>query len=555
MKIYLALITLAVLSTQVFAQIEESPCDPNQEDCVSDEVSEEAFKNIYPFRPMATTDIQNRVTRLTENQNFLWDIREMNRRGLTRANTKVQPWGGSFWPLLQGQIANDYQNKNFSVYHGVLSGLEVTSWTYNYSKFKRRQRKLHPKIYELSEKELAELAPSEKYDILLGDTSFDLTNKIWNYAATWGEKKKWGFLSSINLPSGYRIPEASSLLALWEGICHGWAVAAGHYDRPEKTVWVTLPNKKKMPFYPSDLKALISLMWANSTVQDSVIVEGLRCNRKRPKKDEFGRYIDTKLDKDDKSPLPRCADVHPAVYHASVVNILGIEGRSFVVDKSAKASIANQPVSGYEYSYYNPDSGKDGTLESSTIAVANYPKDPFKSARNPETRFIVGVSMKLKYVDWEDPILQETNSPADDKISEFKFNYDLELDGAYKIIGGQWRVDKDGSSRVFGNQTNQPDFFWVVPKDYKKYFAPLPGLPEWNFAKSTLPPKEFSPAAKSAHSFIYQVTREYGFDEQCPVFPIKRGEGEPKKVPCEFKYPRPQPLINVVNKLLEESRR
>ncbi len=555
MKKYLALITLATFTTPVFAQLNDGPCDPNVEECQTEEVTPEAFRNIYPFKPMATSDIQSRVSRLTENENFLWDLKEITRRGLTRANTKTQPWGGSFWPLIQGQVANPYQNKNFSVLHGALNGLEVTSWKYNYNKFQKRQQKVYPKIYDLSEKELAELAPSEKYDLLLGDTSFDLTNRIWNYAATWGEKKKWGFLSSIDLPAGYRIPEASSLLALWEGICHGWAVAAGHYDRPEKTVWVTLPNKKKMPFYPNDLKGLISLMWANSTIQDSVIVEGLRCNRKSPKKDEFGRYIDVELDKGDKVPLPRCADVHPAVYHASVVNILGIEGRSFVVDKSAKASIANQPVSGYEYTYFHPESGEEGSLEASAVSVANYAKDPFKAARNVETKYVVGVAMTLKYVDWEDPIMHETNYPSDDKISEFKFNYDLELDSHFKIIGGQWRVDKNGSSRMFKNMTHQPDFFWVVPRDFKTHFKPVAGLPEWNFPQSNIPPQEYAAAAKTAHSFVYQMTKEFGWNEKCPVFPIKKRNGEVKKVDCEFKYPRPQPLINVINKLLEESRR
>ena len=556
MKRYLALITLALLTTPVFAQVadDDEPCDPAVEQC-GDDLNSEAYKNIYPFVPMATKDIQFRVNRLTENENFIWDIREINKRGLTRANTKVQPWGGSFWPLIQGQVANTYQNKNFSILHGAFNGLEVTSWKYNYNKFQKREEKVLPKIYELDEKDLAELAPSEKYDILLGDTSFDLTKRVWTNATTWGAKKKWGYLSSIDLPAGYRIPKASSFLALWEGICHGWAVAAGHYDRPEKTVWVTLPNKKKMPFYPTDLKALISLMWANSTVQDSVISEGLRCNRKSPKKDEHGRFIDTQLDKGDTHLLPRCADVHPAVYHASIVNILGIEGRSFVVDRHAKASISNQPVSGYEYTYFNPRSGKEGSLETTTLSVDKYTDDPFKAARNADTKFIVGVAMTLKYIDWEDPVKQETNGPADDKLNKFSFNYDLELDENYKIIGGQWRVDKDASARIFKNNTDQPDFFWVVPRDYKKYFQPIAGLPTWDFRKSTLPPKEFMAAAHNAHSFVYQETREFGFDHKCPVFPLKGTEGEMKNVNCEFKYPRPQPLINVINKLLEESRK
>jgi hypothetical protein len=114
----------------VLAQVDHSPCNPEITNCETIALSDQ-FKNIYPFRPMATEDIKSRVTRLTENEKFLWDIREITKRGLTQANTKVQPWGGSFWPLIQGQVANPYQEKDFSVLHGAFNGLEVTSWKYN----------------------------------------------------------------------------------------------------------------------------------------------------------------------------------------------------------------------------------------------------------------------------------------------------------------------------------------------------------------------------------------------------------------------------------------
>ena len=177
-----------------------------------------------------------------------------------------------------------------------------------------------------------------------------------------------------------------------------------------------------MPFYPNDIKALISLMWANSTIQSNVIFEGNRCNKKNPDKDKYGRYIDTEKDRDDTELLPRCADVHPAVFHTSIVNILGVEGRSFVVDHNPEAPIANQPASGYEMSYFNPKSGKDGTLQESVIAVSEYgDKGNFRESRNPETTHIVGVHTKVKYIDWEYPKKKETNYPSDDKFKDFEF--------------------------------------------------------------------------------------------------------------------------------------
>lgn len=572
MKAKLICSSLALLSFTAFAQTNIEKLDRNgciSEDmrkyCVAEKYLPKVCEDIYyeakpeclyPKRPLLVEELEYRLNRLNENRAYITDVREMAKPQLMEANTKTQPWGGSFWPLIQGQIANNYQNKDYDFPLGQARKFLV--WQRNYNLYQtKRIPEVHNKIMELSEKDLAELAPSEKYDLLLGDTSFDLTNRVWKFVKTWGEKKQWGFLSNIDLPAGYALPDASSLMTTWEGICHGWAVASGHTPRPEKTVWVTLPNGKRMPFYPDDLKALISLTWANSTIQDAVISEGLRCNQKSPEKDENGRFIDTKKDKDDLGFMPRCADVHPAVYHSAIINILGVEGRSFVVDKSSKASVANQPVSGYKYEFFNPKTGKNGDLKKSALSVDEYKDDPFKASRNASTRYIVGVDMTLRYVNWENPSGKDTNYPSDDKLSQIEFNYDLELDSNYNIVGGQWRVKKNGNARfLFNNNTHQPDFFWVVPRDYKHFFKPVEGLPTWNFSQSTLPPKEYLAAAQSiAHPFVYEESARFNNARKCEVYPIKKEIGSPVKVNCEFKYARPQPLLNVVNTLLEESRR
>jgi hypothetical protein len=556
MKKYLFFsVTLAVLSTPSYAFFEDQrDCDEETQDCSTPGSIKEPNKDIYPYKPITTDYLKQRLNFLHEGSSYVTNIYEMERRNLNVANTTVQPWGGSYWPLYQGMVGNTYQSKDYNTF--IFSAFRNLDWKKNVRDYKRRSQKVHPKIYELSESDLAKLAPSEKYDILLGDTSFDLTNKVWSYAEKWGNEKKWGFLTSIDLPDGYRIPNANKLMALWEGICHGWAVAAGHTPRPEKTVWVTLPNGKKMPFYPNDIKALISLMWANSNVQSNVLFEGNRCNKKNPDKDKHGRYIDVEKDRYDTELLPRCADVHPGIFHVSMVNLLGIEGRSFVVDKDSAAAIANQPVSGYELYYFNPRNGDRGELKDAVIAREHYSKDPYAVSRNPEATHIVGVEVKLKYVDWEFPKKAETNGPEDDKIKSIEFTYDLELNSNGDVVGGQWRVTKKGRRGVFDTKTNQPDFFWVVPRDWKNYFEPIKGLPTWDFSQSTLPPAEFTAAARQPHShgFVYEESKEFFLESpKCPVFPMKGGD--PIQVDCSFRYPRPRPLINVVETLLNESRK
>jgi hypothetical protein len=549
-KILMLSMTLAVLSSPVYAQRSNDDCDEDTQDCREGQIKEPS-KLIYPYRPFEIEHINARLKALTESDTYLKNVREMEARGLNKRDTTKRPWGGSFWPLAQGMVGNNYQDKDYTTF--IFSAHRHLSWRKNVRDYKKRRESIHPNIMSLSESELAKLAPSEKYDLLLGDTSFDLTNRVWAHAEKWGEEKRWGYLSSIDLPEGYRIPTANKLMALWEGICHGWAVAAGHSERPEKTVWVRLPNGKRMPFYPNDIKALVSMMWANSTIQDNVIVEGMRCNRKNPDRDKHGRYIDTEIDRDDTELLPRCADVHPGIFHVATMNILGIEGRSFVVDINPEAPITNQPVSGYELEYFNPRTGKTGPLFQSILSVKDYgDKDIYQENRHPQTTHIVGVQMTLKYIDWEYPRKRETNSIEDDKTGKMDFNYDLELNANGDVIGGQWRVRKKGGKRFLIGKTGQPDFFWVVPKDWKNYFIPIEGLPEWDVNSGTLAPEEYRSAATAAHNYVYEESKFFfGTSPQCPVFPI--AGGAPIKVDCEFRTPKPQPLLNIVDQLLKMS--
>ena len=536
------------------AQAQDDGCDPETQDCSSPSTVYVAPSDIYPNKAFTTEHIKNRIAFLTENENYLSNIFEMDKKGLSNKQSKVQPWGGSYWPLNQGLIANNYQDKDYNTF--IFTLMENINWQTNYNNYIKREKKLYKRIEDLDEKSLAKLAPSEKYDVLLGDKTFDLTSRIWNYVKTWGNQKKWGYLSKIDMPvfGEWRTPKVNQNMAIWEGICHGWALAAGHTPRPEKTVTVTLANGKKMPFYPDDIKALVSMVWANSLIQDAVMFEGNRCNRKNPDKDKFGRYIDVKKDATDLSLLPRCADVHPGIFHASIVNILGLEGRSFVLDHHPEAAVGNQPVSAYKYQTFNPLTGKDASLKESIISVSDYTSDPYRWMRNEETAFIVGIEMDLEYVNWAYPNTKKVNLQSLDKIGQMNFMYDLELDQNHDIIGGQWRVSRKGLAGPLHKKPDQPDFFWVAPRQYKKYFQPIAGLPVWDFEKSTLPPVEYKAKAMIAHSFMYNMNAAYNFGNPhlCPVFHIDKKEA-PRMVPCEFKIPKPQPLIQIVDKLLEES--
>lgn len=497
---------------------------------------------LYPFSPYRTDHIKARMAEMTENQDYIGNIHDLEEKGLQRRNTDVQPWTGSFWPLNNGMIAVDY--------HDIMTPIE-TIWQWNEGDYQnRRVKKIQGRVMELSQREINFLSPAEKYDLLMGDMSFSLTNKIWWYAKKWGEEKQWGFRESMELPDGYRIAKHTKSMATWEGICHGWALAAGYSPRPEKTVEIPLPNGKILPFYPDDLKALASLMWAHSDVQGHVKFEGKRCNEYTPKRDKYGRYYDTEIDQDSRELEPNCADVHPAIFHVSTMNILGIEGRSFVVDHKADRPIANQPVSGYEFNYFNPITGKIGSLTESMLTRREMgSKDFFASARNPEATHIVGVAMNLKYTNWANPTKKKTDSIMQDKIVDMKFNYDLELDVSGNIIGGQWRIERNGRNNIF-LKPNYPDFFWLPPKNWKTFFEKDPSLPTWDFSKSFFPPVEYQQPAKN---LVYKTRSENDF--LCMAYPEKGTIGKEQKIKCSFNKPYFSPMATVVNTLLEQAQR
>lgn len=576
----------------------------------------ENYPNIYPFVPVSSSLIESRTKALAEDDNVIINIFEMHKSGLTSAQTKIQPWSSTYWPLNQGMIANRYRQISWN----PLLLHRRFSWSPNHRRLSKQRRKLIEKWYKLDNDDLEKLSPAEKYDLLLGDTSLGLTGRILDYMKKWGENKEYSFLQSYNIVGGeslklarkwvdegnyqdfevaladainklgglteqiaeklvrqgsyYTIEDAfeeasrmaqrekynyvlepkNGIMGIWEGICHGWATASAHLPRPVRPVDFIIKNNRRLRFFPDDIKALASLLWANSLIQDNkpnggVIMQGLRCNSKSPAKDEWGRYYDAKPDKYSGKLEARCVGVHPAIWHLGLVNIIGKQGRSFVVERKVKAAVDNHPMRSYSMKFFNPYNGEYGTLASSTKKLNH--KDQFFKFRNTETKMIVGVKLKMRYMDWQDPKGEEYDSPAEDKIETVEMFYDLELNRHGDIIGGQWRTTEVGSADFTGDRT-QPDFFWVITKDWKKFFPENTQISAWNY-KQYAPPKDWLKASLNAQAFNYEQSYVFNNNAKCNV--IHKETGKALKVPCEFKFNRPQPLVNVVNTLIELSRR
>ncbi len=601
------------------------------------EIEARSYPSIYPFVPYQVEKIYNKIAAITEDSNFVKNIFDATDQNLDRGHTEMQPWTSTYWPLNRGLIADPYETTLLGYYleRGSIS------WSANYNTFSARKNSILKNIDKLSEGQLIGLAPSEKYDLLLGDKTFDLTNRLWDYQQKWGNYKENAFITKIFLigedaltmaqdmvakgwfentneafAKAYQLrgsiavdealrlvkageyntvddamPEAmdyaieesnnyvkekkNNLIAFWEGICHGWATSAGIVPRPRRSVDFKLPDGRNLRFFPADIKALVSLLWANSLIQDNknidsktgknigggVINAGLRCNLEKVARDNYGRLYDQYPDPFNGDHSPRCSGVHPAIWHMSLINLIGKQKRSFIVERKVGHEVDNHPMYQYKLEYFNPNNGNENRkLENNIERIDS--DDQFQKYRSSKAKFIIGVKTTMTYLDWKRPQRYITDDESRDKLNAKEMLYDLELDENYNIVGGQWRAVKVGKPKINRPRRNgaprrdklnhnQPDFFWVITKDWKPFFKEVDDLETWK-DKSLAPPASWLEEAKSAHAFIYHKKYSYGTGQKCRMYNTRTRRF--REVSCEMEEPRPQPLVNLVNVLVERSK-
>ena len=349
--------------------------------------------------------------RLKNLKYFITTLSEMDEKKLLQSSLeeKNAPWSDDYWPIYKGQLADRY---SFS------ENNPNNNWKKNKEHFLKYKDSFRDST------SLDDLSPAEKYDLLVGDVSESFTNYMWNQG-------EYYFKHS-------QAAEDSEKVETWMGICHGWAPAAYMLPRPENAVSVVAADGiTKLKFYPSDIKALGSQLWA--TARTGSLFIGGRCNQKDPKKDKNGRVLDQD-----------CFDNNPGAWHLSVVNRIGVKQKSFVIDATYDYEVWNQPVFKYKYTYFNPQTGKRAkSLESATVSLNEYTNDKFKNHRDPNSTSVVGVVMELTYVVETRPTHFSKDSFAQDAHRTATYIYDIELNRDGEIIGGEWY------------QNTHPDFLWT----------------------------------------------------------------------------------------------
>jgi hypothetical protein len=144
------------------------------------------------------------------------------------------------------------------------------------------------------------------------------------------------------------------------------------------------------------------------------------------------------------------------------------------MDATYDYEVWNQPVAGYEYHYFNPQTMRFAAVaREATVARGDFTRDRFSKYRSPDYTAALGVAMRTRYIAETAPSHAETDDPGRDRVVLVDYFYDLELDDAGRILGGEWYVNR------------HPDFLWgpapglraVTPGDAFATGAWAPGQP------------------------------------------------------------------------------
>jgi hypothetical protein len=268
---------------------------------------------------------------------------------------------------------------------------------------------------------LSKLSPAELYDISQSDYNYSLTKKVLK---TYSPRAAW-----------------------WEGICHGWSLAASNYPEPDKVV-VTNKEGIAVPFGSSDVKGLLAMHDAFNSKGKYARV-GDRCRVK-------GKVPGEEMPEDGKIAMPdpkeanrsECKDVNAGAFHIVLTNMIGIHSQGFVADVDRFSDVWNQPISGYEST----------VLEDMSVSPAEY-------AYGVSKKYLVTTTMHYgDELEFKTPKLEaegNKNFVSKDPVTgtphqltvDRRYEYILELDHLGNIIGGEWL------------SVSRPDMLWMKSKD------------------------------------------------------------------------------------------
>ena len=331
-----------------------------------------------------------------------------------------KPWSGNYWPIKFGGLSVRYNsNKNNSMYlfdESTTNVIKRLTWQESINKYhqpEEHDKYFHSKYYEKYIDD--NYSPSEKYDLLIGDYNFTLTNLMKN-EGYYVEKDKKG-----DVP-------------LWMGLCHGWSPASIFENEPKHFVTLESIDGIKINFLPDDIKGLVSLLWSEAKYNTRFI--GNRCKYKDknyiPSDNSTGLWEDYS-----------CFGINPASFIITFVNQIVLKNKNLIFDPDTRGEIWNQPVLSYKIQYFNLRNNQMGDLSSSIIYLEDKDNSGFldylRRKRSTDSLKFIGVHMTVFYLMENEPqhikIINENYSM---NVKHTIYKFALELDNLNNIVGGEW---------------------------------------------------------------------------------------------------------------------
>lgn len=341
----------------------------------------------------------------------------------SQAQLSKRPWSSHYWPVALGGLSARYADPSFrSLLNEELEEFNVIRYSPIIEYYQQPAAFLS--LLHFAPAQIDFYSPAEKYDLLVGDKDFSLTNFDKNFGQKWVDK--------------------DGAVAMWMGICHGWAIASYASPRITRSIEVLASDgKTRIKFQADDLRALLSLKWSSSGSFPVRYIGG-RCNYSNS---------DDKVRKDQKTGKiieDSCFDTNPGTWHVVIANKIGKYDESFIMDATFDREVWNHPLYAYDVSFHNPITLKAGSLAESVVPIDDRWRkvDPFAGIRNkaPQATQIVAVVMDVSYVVETEP---RQGLPFGDLIETVTYHYDLELDADNNIVGGEWYTNL------------HPDFLWT----------------------------------------------------------------------------------------------
>jgi hypothetical protein len=348
------------------------------------------------------------------------------------------PWAGHFWPIKYGGMSVRFSegSKNTMAEYDD-SGNFVKMYTWKESVKKYKQPAEHNSIYNTSKfQQYVEkfYSPAEKYDLLVGDFNYTLTNKL---------KEEGNYVERDNQD-----------VPVWMGYCHGWTPASFLEKQPTRSVkLLASDNKTLITFLPDDVKALVTLYYSNAEIKNFFL--GNRCKYKNhtliPKDNSTGLWEDYS-----------CFGINPGAFVITFANQIGINKQNLIFDPDSKGDIWNQPVVKYSIKFFNIQTRVEGELDATIISLESLINEKDKIIQfllrksSKACKYLLGVRFYVYYIMEEEPVhVEESNINLEDNMSLKVYEFVLELDEGNNIIGGEW----------LSNQ--HPIFLWTPDLRYK----------------------------------------------------------------------------------------